>query len=164
MGYNNSLINKETGLLCTLGILLLIWITPYYIQRRSNYDKQMYVINTICTGNLVPSEIQINKMTYDGMLTNCSNARVFVATPMLVGAIMDAYNSSPFYILANADSWAVRLVYISGALMAFYKILQAFIKDRFNNSLLNKFSEKKPGILEAEPNIDGKKRVIVSKK
>jgi hypothetical protein len=68
--------------------------------------KHEFVLNEQCCESCAHPRIHYDLLSYDGVQTNCEEARVYVAIPILFGAFIDAWKESPIYSLIYVtDPW-----------------------------------------------------------
>jgi hypothetical protein len=91
-------------------ICLLIFIGSYhhrYEKRLETYYKHIHVIEEACVPYKIDSSIQLNTVTYDGLVTNCSISRQYANINLYLGTFYDMWIESPFYkILWLENPWA----------------------------------------------------------
>ncbi len=90
----------------TLVAFLAVYIYPFYLKRCEIYVKHEFVLENQCTPTRAHPRIHYDLLTYDGVQTNCEEARVFVAVPIFVGALIDTWKASPIYAMIYVtDPW-----------------------------------------------------------
>lgn len=102
-----------------LGILLLVaafyvWYAPYYQEQKIVYEKHDFVLKTECVDGKFHPKVQHNLMTYDGMPTNCSQARALTSTPIIINALMAMWQSSIFFTIIHATTWQMQAALFLG--------------------------------------------------
>ncbi len=86
--------------------VLTVYLYPYYLRRKEFYEKHEFVLINQCSSDRAHPRIHYDWMTFDGVQTNCEEARVFVAVPLLAGTLIDAWKASPIYALIYiTDPW-----------------------------------------------------------
>ena len=93
-------------------IFLLICAYPHYLRRVEEHAKHTFVLDNHCDTSRPHPSIHYNQMTYDGIQTNCSEARAYTGVPILAGAFMDLWLGSPVYGILYATDWKVQLAYV----------------------------------------------------
>jgi len=90
----------------------IAWYTPYYNERATQYEKHQFVLTEECWEGKFHPKVQHNKMTYDGLSTNCTEAFVFVSVPVFLGALNNMWEGSLFYTLLHATNWQLQVAYV----------------------------------------------------
>ncbi len=147
-------------LFISIGIAWIVFglavFTPYYHSRSEQHRNHLQVLRTICNGKNIPDKFQVNEVTYEGTLSNCTRATVFIATPVFLGAINDFWQDSIFYTLLHATDWKVQAVY------AFCAVLVAYFGTKFifSSWVINKASN---GSLRIPGQTNDRQMMIVEK-
>lgn len=90
----------------------IAWYTPYYNERLTQYKKHHFVLTEECWEGKFHPKVQHNKMTYDGLSTNCTEASVFISVPVWLGALNNMWEGSLFYTLLHATNWQLQVAYV----------------------------------------------------
>lgn len=90
----------------------IAWYTPYFNERLTQYKKHEFVLTEECWEGKFHPKVQHNKMTYDGLSTNCTEAYVFVSVPIWLGALNNMWEGSLFYTLLHATNWQLQVTYV----------------------------------------------------
>lgn len=90
----------------------IAWYIPYYNERLDQYNKHNFVLREECMSGKLHPEIQHNEMTFDGLSTNCTRAKVFISIPVWLGALNNMWEGSVFYTLIHATSWQIQVAYV----------------------------------------------------
>lgn len=88
------------------------WYIPYYNERLNQYNKHEFVLKEECWEGKFHPKVQHNKMTYDGLSTNCTEATVFTSVPVWLGAFNNMWEGSVFYTLLHATNWQLQVAYV----------------------------------------------------
>lgn len=128
----------------------ILYVIPYYVRRIDSYNKHLYVLREFCQSNVIPPQIQVNKLTYDGLPTNCTESKLYINVPIFVGAIIDAYTSSIFHTLATANHWMIQCLYLTLIIIIAIKTIDGVVYHYFKNtSKTSKNDKVKPEIKDS---------------
>lgn len=145
-----------------LTIGFIAWYMPYYNERLIQHEKHDFVLNAECWEGKFHPKVQHNKMTYDGLATNCSEAAVFTSVPVWLGAINNMWEGSVFYTLLHATNWQLQVTYVTfGLVISVVTILELskYIKWRSITRVLT--SNNNNGKPEFVDPLTGRKRVLM---
>lgn len=140
----------------------IAWYVPYYNERFVQYQKHEFVLREECWEGKFHPKVQHNKMTYDGLSTNCTEASVFTAVPVWLGAINNMWEGSVFYTLIHATNWQLQVAYaIFGLVISVVGILELSKFVKWNNISKVLTSNNNGGRSEYVDPTNGVKRIIM---
>lgn len=130
----------KIGIISVLVACSMLWYVPYYQNYKSLYDRYNFVWTQECLPDKFHPKVQHNVMTYDGIPTNCSHAKIFVDIPVFIGAFNAMWEGSVFYTLLHATTWQVQAAYILFAALIVY----LYFKRYMVSSVLHSIQNNKP--------------------
>lgn len=156
-----NLVAVFLSVLLTIGFVA--WYVPYYNERLTQHEKHEFVLNAECWEGKFHPKVQHNKMTYDGLATNCSEASVFTSVPVWMGAINNMWEGSVFYTLLHATNWQLQVAYVIFGLVisvVFILELSKYIKWRSITKVLTTGNNN--GKSEFVDPMTGRKRILMT--
>jgi hypothetical protein len=134
------------------------WYIPYYNERLDQYNKHNFVLKEECLSGKLHPEIQHNEMTFDGLSTNCTRAKVFISIPIWLGALNNMWEGSVFYTLLHATNWQIQVAYVIFGLVIVVVVIMEISK-HIKWSRVATFLKGKNSI-SVQDNQSGRRRIM----